>query len=667
MSTDKRVLDARPDTMDFRDQMFVPTLVEVPAEMPLERYLAHKVPVLDQGKEGACTGYGLATVANYLLQKRFHATGQFSPVSPWMFYVMARRYDEWPGDQHVGSSARGAMKGWNKHGVCTDSDWPSQLPGGDHDYKLSDERIRAARRHPLGAYFRVNHKDIVAMHAAIAEVGILYASAMVHEGWTGIGADGIVRRTAKIIGGHAFAIVGYNEQGFWIQNSWGDDWGRGGMCLVSYDDWLENGTDVWVARLGAPIQLREPESFAVAHAGASGHSDAYAFAQLRPHIVSLGNEGRLKSGGDYETSEEDVIRTFEREITQLAEQGKIRHVLLFAHGGLTAAKDAAQRVAEYRGALLEAGVYPVAFIWNSDYWTTLRNVLGDAFRRTRPEGFLDDSKDFLQDRIDDMLEPLARRLTGKLLWDEMKENAMAASGPGGGAALVAACVADLKKRHPDIGIHLVGHSAGAILHAPFAQLLGTVGTISSGPASGMQGHGVRIDSCTLWAPACTMDVYRASYKPLIDDEAIERFAVFTLSDEAERDDDCVQLYKKSLLYLVSHAFEERPRIPLLRDGATILGMARDLANDKQWNDLVKENRVEWIVAPNNEPAGSPHASSARHHGDFDNDRHTVLATLSRIVGGAGGPDSAPKLKFSEPRGRMIARRKELDRQSAVVR
>ena len=67
-------LDAHPDTLDFRDKMYVPTLVEVPTRIPLEQYQAYyknkKVPVLDQGKEGACTGFGLATVANFLLQQR---------------------------------------------------------------------------------------------------------------------------------------------------------------------------------------------------------------------------------------------------------------------------------------------------------------------------------------------------------------------------------------------------------------------------------------------------------------------------------------------------------------------------------------------------------------------------------------------------------------------
>ena len=47
-----RVYNARRDTLDFRDIMYTPTLVEVPAYRKLEEYRLAKVPVLDQGRDG---------------------------------------------------------------------------------------------------------------------------------------------------------------------------------------------------------------------------------------------------------------------------------------------------------------------------------------------------------------------------------------------------------------------------------------------------------------------------------------------------------------------------------------------------------------------------------------------------------------------------------------
>ena len=96
-------LDAVPDTLDFRDRMFEPTL-SGPDQIPLSDYRQHQVPILDQGSEGACTGFGLASVANYLLRRR-KVMPDTKPVSPRMFYEMAKRYDEWPGENYEGSSA----------------------------------------------------------------------------------------------------------------------------------------------------------------------------------------------------------------------------------------------------------------------------------------------------------------------------------------------------------------------------------------------------------------------------------------------------------------------------------------------------------------------------------------------------------------------------------
>ena len=127
-------LDAVPDTLDFRDRMFEPTLVEVPTEIPLSDYRQHQVPILDQGSEGACTGFGLASVANYLLRRR-KVMPDRKPVSPRMFYEMAKRYDEWPGENYEGSSARGAMKGWHAHGVCAEDKWPYAAKKGKTDFR----------------------------------------------------------------------------------------------------------------------------------------------------------------------------------------------------------------------------------------------------------------------------------------------------------------------------------------------------------------------------------------------------------------------------------------------------------------------------------------------------------------------------------------------------
>ena len=108
--------DAFPDRIDIRDWFFQPSLTSLPDQI-VNCQLVPKI--LDQGSEGACTGFALAAVINYQLAIRGLITprDQERLVSPRMLYEMARHYDEWPGETYEGSSARGAMKGWVAHGV----------------------------------------------------------------------------------------------------------------------------------------------------------------------------------------------------------------------------------------------------------------------------------------------------------------------------------------------------------------------------------------------------------------------------------------------------------------------------------------------------------------------------------------------------------------------
>jgi hypothetical protein len=626
----RRVLDARPDTPDFRDKVYEATLVEVPRERPLADFVACRPTILDQGQEGACTGFGLAAVANYLLKCR--AKGRrgedVGPVSPRMFYEMATRYDEWPGENYEGSSARGAMKGWHKHGVCSDKAWPYDVKDMGH---LTDERSQDAAHRPLGAYYRVNHKDLVQMHSAITEVGILYATATVHGGWMDVGKDGLIEQSDKIEGGHAFAIVGFDERGLWIQNSWGKGYGKGGFCQVTYDDWLANGTDLWVARLGAPVNLRTARGQARARTAAAGGFEGYSFADLRPHIVSIGNDGRLRTTGTFGTNADQVREIVTTDLPELTKDWGKRRILLYAHGGLVDEASAVQRVAQYRAGLLAHEVYPLSFIWKTDAGTTIKNVLDDALRR-RGFGFdFGGVREFMEDRIDDALEPLARVIGGKALWDEMKENARLASEDAeGGARLAAGMIAEVCKDDPTrTEIHLAGHSAGAIFHAYLARRLAEAG--------------VPITTCTLWAPACTVEVFKQQYAPLIAGGGIERFALFTLTDRAERDDTCANIYKKSLLYLVSDAFEAEARVPLLKDGVPILGMERFVRADGELMAMFDRPTCQWVLAPNAAPVGEADASRSTSHGGFDDDEATLKATLARILDAGAVAATTPHL------------------------
>src|SRR5918996_1310125 len=166
-----RTLDVRSDDSDARDYIFQPSLSLLPPTVD------HRgcAPVLDQLTEGACVGFALATVINVSLNLRDRSTSKrrakkADPVSPRMLYEMARRYDEWKGEDYEGTSPRGAMKGWHKHGVTTEKSWPYFVKGRRNpDRELTPNRASDALRRPIGAYYRIVDADVSHVQAAIVE------------------------------------------------------------------------------------------------------------------------------------------------------------------------------------------------------------------------------------------------------------------------------------------------------------------------------------------------------------------------------------------------------------------------------------------------------------------------------------------------------------------
>lgn len=246
--------------------------------------------------------------------------------SPRMLYEMARRYDEWPGEAYEGSSARGTVKGWMAHGVVSRNIWDDGMSGPGH---FNENMATEAFNTPAGAFFRVQHRQVRDMHAALHESGILYATLMVHKGWFDpkekvipykyISAGKsktiklpVIQRTIPADGGHAVAIIGYTRDGFIIQNSWGEDWGHKGFALLPYEDWMLHASDCWVVQIGVPVKVDLwNRGYAKSTEGMQRASQAITLDQVRPYVINIGNNGLLSDSGDYWTTPQDVHRLFE--------------------------------------------------------------------------------------------------------------------------------------------------------------------------------------------------------------------------------------------------------------------------------------------------------------------------------------------------------------------
>lgn len=630
----KASLNALPDSIDIRDWVYQPSLAPVPPVL----VNCHRVPeILDQGREGACTGFALAAVANYLLHNQGRRKRR---VSPRMLYEMARRYDEWPGEWYEGSSARGAMKGWLRHGVAQRDLWQDHQHGTSH---MTQAVARDALKCPGGAYYRVNHRQVRDMHAALAEVGILYATIMVHDGWMAPGPNTVtvshlaggkkqtttlpvITRQGRADSGHAIAIVGYTEQGFIIQNSWGPGWGAGGFALLPYEDYMLHATDVWVAQLGVPVNVdvwtQEEKRNANIFEGASRALPALSLDSLRPYVINVGNNGELSSNGDYWTTPEDLRRLITQDIPNATAGWKKRRVMVYLHGGLNSEKSAAKRIAAMRGPCLANEIYPLHVMWETGFMESLTSYFGDWFTnadKLSGRSLLDsvgEGRDWMIERS--LAFPLRR------IWGEMKENARLASAQRdkrGAMQLLAQYILEAGQAGGQgWELHVVAHSAGSIF---FAYMLEHVLALK-----------LPLKSVQFLAPAVELEVFRDKVFQPASQGLCPLPVMYLLADAAELADTVGSqlVYGKSLLFLVSNACEQKR-------GTTILGMERHLMADralKSAYQAVDARGLPLLVVAGTgqeNPEKARASSRSESHGGFDNDVATMNSVLYRILGG----------------------------------
>jgi hypothetical protein len=141
------------------------------------------------------------------------------------------------------------------------------------------------------------------------------------------------------------------------------------------------------------------------------------------------------------------------------------------------------------------------------------------------------------------------------------------------------------------------------------------------------------------APAITVKLFKDILLPHIQSGACPHPSMYILSDVGERDDD-VGPYGRSLLYLVSNAFEGKKETP-------ILGMERFVSYSSQDPDkdivdpdvaaLFQKNvngLPSLIIAGEGKSSTriSPSLSRSDSHGGFDNDEYTMNSVLYRILG-----------------------------------
>lgn len=171
--------------------------------------------ILDQGREGACVGFGwTAEALSTPVSVDLNRVKADVPRDPTAFahslYKRAQQVDYWEGEAYEGTSVLAGAKTMQEYGLLREYRWA---------FGINDVVDAVLSRGPV--VLGINwHYDMY---------------------WA---PNGVVRPTGAVVGGHCLTAVGYRvksekldgEDGIILQNSWGPDWGIDGLALIRVNE-----------------------------------------------------------------------------------------------------------------------------------------------------------------------------------------------------------------------------------------------------------------------------------------------------------------------------------------------------------------------------------------------------------------------------------------------
>jgi C1A family cysteine protease len=208
-------------------------------------------PVYDQGKLGSCTANAIGFCYHFDELKQDEA----SPFQPSRLFIY---YNERNMEGHVdtdsGAEIHDGIKTLKDIGVCSEDSWPYDIT--KFTEKPADTCFESAKEHRSIENAAIFHSIEQLKAALIAGFPVVFGFT-VYESFESpaVATTGVMpmpQADEKILGGHAVALVGFDDSRsvFIVRNSWGDSWGDKGYFYMPYE-FIKNpeyASDFWSVR-----------------------------------------------------------------------------------------------------------------------------------------------------------------------------------------------------------------------------------------------------------------------------------------------------------------------------------------------------------------------------------------------------------------------------------
>lgn len=209
-STKQRVR-SRSEKKVGNDQLVLPETLD------LRKFLN---PPRNQGTRGTCAAFSAGCVKEYQERIDINYRNYMSPESVYYFRTTGGE----------GMYVRNLMKILHEKGMAPEPYFPY---GDSEPTEFPPEAMASMKNYRIKSYARVT--TIEGAKKALFLYGPLIIAVPTYHNRPEIWKP--KNENDQMVGGHAMAIVGYDQKGFIIRNSWGRTWNFDGYVTFPYSDW----------------------------------------------------------------------------------------------------------------------------------------------------------------------------------------------------------------------------------------------------------------------------------------------------------------------------------------------------------------------------------------------------------------------------------------------
>lgn len=219
-------------SIDERDYL-IDKLIKNAVLLPDEFIIDTKPIILDQQTSSECVGCSAAQIKHVIEAIQTQDSKMFSPS-----YIYANRTDS---DYHgEGMMPRQALDNLKTFGMCHYEDFQGFYSYADACTKYSAQKAdldKKAYPYRISSYYRLN--TIEDVKTAIYTTKIpAFVSYDVYKSMYYPDSKGVVNydpNDKNVLGGHQMSIFGWNNTGFIVVNSWGEEFGQDGVITIPYE------------------------------------------------------------------------------------------------------------------------------------------------------------------------------------------------------------------------------------------------------------------------------------------------------------------------------------------------------------------------------------------------------------------------------------------------